>query len=177
MKCQGQGCRFKPPLHWNCFYFNFSDCGMRRLMISVNSRGNWHAIINNYGCTVLILLARSDWIFTAYGTQPLTGWFHLLVQDSRWRTTIWTFKLLAALFVIMPAHHAEICDLIQIYLKCTLKGCWPLNKKSLKLSFATYFILWNPYNQKIATITGDIFNFSSLLKMLRTVHELRTWEI
>ena len=46
----------------------------------------------------------------------VTGWFHWLVQDSRWRKTIWTFKLLTVLFVIMPAHYlyVEICDLIQV---------------------------------------------------------------
>ena len=39
-------------------------------------------------------------------------------------------KMLTALFVIIPAHYlnTEICDLMQIFFRCTLTGCETLKK-------------------------------------------------
>ena len=98
-------------------FYNFRDCRMLRKMSSVNSR---LVIINDHSFSVLIQFKHrvdnGSWnIMKAYSTgqtkslrlmvpgTPLTGWCHWLVQDSRWRRTIWTFKLFTALFVIMPA--------------------------------------------------------------------------
>ena len=33
------------------------------------------------------------WIVKTWALTPLTGWSHWLVQDSRWRGTIWRFRI------------------------------------------------------------------------------------
>ena len=82
------------------------------------SHGSWHC-----WCVNQSLSWNLKGKVRGSNPTPLIGWFHWLVQDSRQRRTIWTFTLLTALFVLMPAHYlyVEIFDLIQIYLICTLK--------------------------------------------------------
>lgn len=72
---------------------------------------------------------------------------------TRRRGTTWRLKKLQLLFVIMPAHYLlmEICDLIQINLRCTLKWCQPL-KNSYELSYPH---LWK-------TVSGSSFGKISL---------------
>ena len=100
-------------------------------------------IINDQNCSVLIR-TQSGQLLLIVNEACSTGqtessrvmvlnssrrWYDWLVQDTRQRSTIGTFKLLTDLCVIIPANYlyVEICDLIQIY---TLKG-WQDLKNNL----------------------------------------------
>ena len=138
---------------------------MRRTVFWVHSRGNWHMTINSHIFSVLIgtqsrqmmliyngsLLNSLNWIIEAHGTT-LTGWCRWLVLDSRPRRTIWTFKLLTALFVSMPAHYlyVKICDLILLCLRFTLTWWQPLNKSYVGTYYGASFTV---YYKKINNLT------------------------